>query len=187
MTNPLFVTDIATLKAQLRLSGVPTDQDAHVMVQSALMQVRAGFYTRLGISRVAELVAISPNANPTTEDGILRGIAEQLEVMWVRCKLLDRMPTVFMDSSGAYQEIMNQEGIARSLPLSHIEAQKNRCAAQVEEWLAILDGTVELGEAGEPNIATQGDQTPRVWPQGTLGGQNQRLFGDPTRSIEGEE
>lgn len=183
MTNPLFVADIATLKAQLRLSGVPSDQDAHAMVESALMQVRAGFYTRLGVTRVAELVAISPAANPTIENGILRGLAEQTEVMWTRCKLLDRMPTVFMDSSGAYQELLNQEGIARSLPLSHIEAQKARCAAQVEEALAILDGTVALGEAGEPNVATQGDQEPRVFPQGTLLGRNRRIFGDPTREV----
>lgn len=183
MTNPLFVSSIEVLKAQLRLSGVPSDQDAHAMVQSALMQVRAGFYSRLGVARVTELVAISPAANPTTEDGILRGLAEQTEVMWTRCKLLDRMPTVFMDSSGAYQELLNQEGIARSLPLSHIEAQKARCAAQVEEALAILDGTVALGEAGEPNIATQADQEPRAYPQGTLLGQNRRLYGNPTRDI----
>lgn len=187
MAHPLFVATLTSLKQQLRLSGVPSDSDAAKMIESATHQVRVGFYARLGPARVAELVAIPTGEHPTDEDGILRMLAEQCEVMWVRCKLLDRMPTVFMDSSGAYQEIMNQEGIARSLPLSHIEAQKNRCAAQVEEWLAILDGTVELGEAGEPNIATQGDQTPRVWPQGTLGGQNQRLFGDPTRSIEGEE
>ena len=182
MTNPLFVTDLATLKAQLRLSGVPSDQDAHVMVQSALMQVRAGFYARLGVTRVAELVALTPSADPTTENGILRGIAEQTEVMWTRCKLLDRMPTVFMDSSGAYQELLNQEGIARSLPLSHIEAQKARCSAQVEEWLAILDGSIVLGE-GNVQIATQADQEPRVFPQGSLVGRNRRLYGNPKREV----
>ncbi len=187
MTDPLFVSSIAVLKQQLRLSGVPTNVDAHVMIQSALMQVRVGFYSRLGVDRVNELVALSTAANPTDEDGVLRGLAEQLEVMWTRCKLLDRFPTVFMDSSGAYQELLNQEGIARSLPLSHIQAQKEACDAQIEEWLAILSGEIALGESGEVNIHTQSDQTPRVFPQGTLGGGNLRLYGNPTRPIDGEE
>lgn len=183
MAHPLFVATLVSLKQQLRLSGVPSDADAAKMIESAVHQVRVGFYARLGPARVAELVAIPTEEHPVGEDGILRMLAEQCEVMWVRCKLLDRMPTVFMDSSGAYQEILNQEGIARSLPLSHIEAQKQRCAAQVEEWLAILDGSVALGEAGEPNIATQADQEPRVFPQGTPLGRNRRLFGDPTREV----
>jgi hypothetical protein len=184
MTDPLFVADIATLKSALRLSGVPTDGDAHVMVQSALMQVRAGFYSRLGLAKVAALVAITPSANPTSTDPILRGIAQECETIWVRCLLLDRLATFYMDSSGAYQELLNQEGISRSMTPGAIAEQRKRCMTQIEEWLAILNGDVELGDGPDVQVYTQGDQTPRVFPNGTLSQNNRRLFGDPTREID---
>lgn len=183
MADPVFVSSLAVMKQSLRLSGVPTGSDADVMVQSALMQVRAGFYSRLGLARVAALVAISSVANPTTNDGILRGIAEETEVMWTRCLLLDRLPLQFMDSSGAEQEILNQEGTTRSMSAEVLREQKLACKAQIEEWLDILSGDVELGDVGSGRVHTQGDQTPRMFPNGTLGGANKRLFGDPTREI----
>ena len=182
-TNPVFLADLETLKSQLRLSGVVEGSDAHSMVEAALLQVRTGFYARLGATRVAALVALTPSESPTTNDGVLRSIAGLAEALWVRCILLDKLPVVFMDNSGGDQEFLNQEGAFRSITPERLDRERQRCQVQLEEWLALLAGDVEVGGAPDVQIHTQAVQTPRVYPLGTLLGGNLRLFGDPTREI----
>jgi len=182
-TNPVFVADLATIKAQLRLSGVAENTDAHAMLEAAILQVRTGFYTRLGGARMTVLLAITPVQAPTTNDQILRRIGDLAEVLWVRCILIDKLPMVFMDNTGGDQEFLNQEGAFRSITPERIEAQHLACMTQLEEWLALLAGEVILGDVPVVQIHTQADQEPRVYPFGSLVGDNLRLWGDPTREI----
>lgn len=182
-TNPVFVADLATVKEQLRLTGVVEGSDAQSMLEAALLQVRTGFYSRLGGTRMATLIAITPSESPTTNDEILRAIGGLCEVLWARCILLDKLPVTFMDNSGGDLEFINQEGTFRSITPERLDAERQRCQIQIEEWLALLAGDVEIGSAPDVQIHTQDDQSPRMYPFGTLLGDNQRLFGDPTREI----
>lgn len=183
MAVPLFIADLDTLKAELRLSGVADTTDAHAIVEAAVREVRAGFYLRLGVARVATLVAITPAASPDDADEVLRSIAELCEALWVRCLLLDRLPTQFMDGGSGAQEFLNQEGIFRSLSAEQREQQRVRCQTQVEEYLDILAGDVAIGDGPPVQIHTQADQTPRAYPGGSLIEDNARLWGNPTREI----
>ena len=94
MSNPLFLADLDAMKAELRLSGVPaTGEDANVILEDVLLQVRTAFYRRLGITRVGQIVAFATNyTNPTTNDELLRAVAKSTEVKMTWCKLAERLP-----------------------------------------------------------------------------------------------
>ena len=181
--NPLFVPDLTTLKAELRLTGVAENTDAQTILESAVLQVRAGFYSRIPAARMTFLLAITPAAEPSTNDQILRAIGSLCEALWVRYVLLGKLPMLFMDNSGGDQEFVNQEGIFRSITPERLDRQKQADLTQIEEWLALLAGDVELGDAPLTQVHIQSDQLPRVFPLGTLIGENQRLWGDPTREL----
>lgn len=182
-TNPVFNADLAAVKAALRLSGTVEGTDAHSMLEQALLTVRTGFYSRLGTARMAALLAISPVEMPTTNDQVLRRIADHCEIEWVRMHLLDRLPVTFMDNSGGDLEFINQEGTFRSIGPDRLDRLRGRLATQVEEWLALLSGDVEIGNAPNVQVHTQSDQEPRVYPMGSLLGDNLRLWGNPTRDL----
>lgn len=182
-TNPVFNTDLEEVKAQLRLTGVAPGSDAQAILESVILQVRSGFYSRLGSARMATLVALPLVAAPTTNDEVLRTIGALCESLWTRCLLLDRLPVVFMDNAGGDAEFMNQEGTFRSITPERLDRERQRCMTQIELWLDILAGDVEIGDAPTTQIHTQADQDPRVFPFGSLTGANKRLFGDPTRNL----
>ena len=183
-TNPVFNVDLAAVQAQLRLSGVSEGTDAFFMLEAAVLQVRAGFYARLGTSRMAFLIALPVVQAPTTNDQILRRIGDLCEVLWVRRVLLDKLPVVFMDNAGGDLEFINQEGTFRSITPERLNQERQSVDLQIEEWLALLAGDVTIGDAPDVQIHTQADQEPRMFPLGSLIGANQRLWGDPTREVQ---
>jgi hypothetical protein len=182
-TNPVFNVDLAAVKGQLRLSGVVEGSDAHAMLEAAVLQVRTGFYSRLGNSRMTFLIGLVPVQSPTSDDEILRRIADLCETLWIRMILLDKLPAVFMDNSGGDLEFINQEGTFRSITPERLDRERERMALQIEEWLALLAGDVAIGDAPLVQVHTQADQEPRMFPFGSLVGQNPRLWGNPTRDI----
>lgn len=142
--SPIFLTDTAELKSELRLSAVSDTKDAQQIIERAMVRVRVEMYRRLGTTRMAELIAIAPVENPTALDGLLRNAAESLEVKWVRVFLMDTLPTMFMDDSGGAQEVYNDEGAFRKSDAEDRAAQRKVCLAEIEELIEFLqDG--ELG------------------------------------------
>lgn len=135
---PLFVADLDTLKARLRLSGLPSGGDGEALYDEALMRVRTGFYRRLGATRVDTILAIDYEADPETSDEVLRAVANSAEVKWTYLVLIDLMPTLFMDASGQSQEVWNTEGLFRQgrPSASRIQALKD----DLETDLAFLSG-----------------------------------------------
>ncbi len=104
---PLFVADLDTLMAKLRLSAAKKD-DVPAAVQEALQQVRIGFYSDLGEARVNYLRSIPFNENGITKTDMLRATANSCEVKWVHCLLLDLLPVMFADSSSTQRDEWNQ-------------------------------------------------------------------------------
>lgn len=146
-TLPLFYPELASLRKDLRLTGADTTgNDFENILETSLLQVRVGFNTRLGPTRVAELVAITYSPNPTTENEILRAIARVCEARWVRLVLMDLLPTLFMDASGSAQQDYNEQAAFRSTDTDQRAEERGRLQVQIDEWLAILAGEVQLGD-----------------------------------------
>lgn len=148
MSNPLFLADLDAMKAELRLSGVPASgEDANVILEDVLLQVRTQFYRRLGITRVGQIVAFAENyTNPTTEEEILRAVAKSTEVKMAWCKLGERLPQLWMDDSGGAWQQFNEQGTFRKLSLRERMDQCERYAAEIEENMQLLAGEQSLGD-----------------------------------------
>ncbi len=160
MSNPLFIADIATMQKELRLSGVPAvGDDANNIIATALLEVRTGFYRRLGVTRVGQLVAFTANyTNPTTNDEILRALAAVVEVKWTYCVLMDRLPVMWMDDSGSAWQKFNEQGTFRKTTLREREAQCERNHQEIEQAMLLLSGEQTLGDETGINVGTYGNE-----------------------------
>lgn len=160
MSNPLFLTDLDAMKQELRLSGVPAiGEDANVILENALLEVRTGFYRRLGITRVGQLVAFTANDTaPTTESEILRSIARTVEVKWTFVVLMDRLPTLWMDDSGGAWMQFNEQGTFRKMSLADRADARKRMLTDIEQSMVILAGDQTLGEESGVNVGTYGNE-----------------------------
>jgi hypothetical protein len=137
--DPLFVADLAELKARLRLTGVPASSpDTLAIIDEAVLRARITFYRELGERRVTQLKAITYTINPTTEDGILRALANSVEIDLVRIVLLELLPNTFMDASGDANKRWNEEGLWRERGPSDLRAEILRIQNSVIESMQML-------------------------------------------------
>jgi hypothetical protein len=143
-TAPLFVANLATLQAKLRLSGMKSDGNGVDLLNEAILRVRVGFYRKLGTTRVATLVALLFSETPTTTDQVLRALANTTETNWVRLELFETMPTLFMDASAETTEAWNTEAAFRQGKPS--DKTKRALWNQISRDLDILSGAVSLGD-----------------------------------------
>jgi len=160
MSNPLFLPDLATMQQELRLSGVPAvGEDANIIIANALLTVRAGFYGRLGITRVGQLVAFTANiVNPSTNDEILRALARTVEVKWTFVVLMDRLPTLWMDDSGGAWQTYNEQGTFRKMSRTDMDAMRKRMMSEIDNDMAILSGEQTLGDTSGVNVGCYGSE-----------------------------
>jgi hypothetical protein len=154
--TPLFITDLDTLKAQLRLSALDTG-DAAAVLDAVVGEVRLGFNDELGISRVAEIVALTSVEAPATEDELTRFRAENVELLWTRVILMRRLPTFFVQGSGQARKAWNEEGITGGSDDTNLRREIRSLEQQVRDGLARLESEV----AGEVNATViLPDETP---------------------------
>lgn len=145
MTDPLFVADLDALKAELRLSELPSSTDANTILDRAILDARISFNRRLGGDRVSALVAITEVPNPGTDEEILRSLASSVEVRLVRCYLMRTLPHAFMDASGDINKRWNEEAPFREKPAFDIDQEIERCMTQLEEDFQMLALEDQLG------------------------------------------
>lgn len=149
--EPLFISNITTLKAKLRLTGA-TQPDTAKIIDSAMEAVRIGFFDHLGGDRVAELLAIPYAENALTETALERTKANNVEVSWVRLHLLRTLPSLLMDASGVAQQMWNQENaFART---SDTAKEIERLEAEITQKLDELMSDDD--EGGTTQVATLG-------------------------------
>jgi hypothetical protein len=160
--QPLFVADLDTLKAALRLSAIPAGSaDVAAMLGDAVSQVRVRLYGRLGLALAAELVAIAPSSAPTTVEGLRRSLAESVEIRMVRVVLMRTLPTVFMDAGGGARKAWNEEALWRESPAKELERHIAALNASIEDDMGLLTGESEFGAHGTVHTY---DGTPDVRP-----------------------
>lgn len=182
MTNPLFVADLPTLKSLLRMTEVPSDStDALAILDEGILRARLQFYRRLGTTRVGQLLAITFEENPTTEDEVLRALANTVEVKLVLCHLLERLPNTWMDASGDIHKRWNEEAPVRERSPAEIIDQLSSCRDQIEEDMQILAGEEQVGdeELIQTFDGTPDCPAPRVG-RSLLGSTDRRIIEDPS-------
>lgn len=147
MTDPLFVSNLATLKAALRLSAVPsTSPDTLAILDESILRVRLAFYRRLGQQRVGVLLAMPVIANPTSVDEILRALASTTETKMVFAELLRKLPNQFMDASGDANRRWNEEAPFRERGPSDAQREIQRLLDEIEEDMEMLAGEEVQGD-----------------------------------------
>lgn len=139
MAAPLFVASETVLKAALRLSAVPASAlDTEAIIDEAILRARLRFYTDLGAARTNELVALPFTDQPTTLDGVLRGLCNTTETKLVYCALLRLLPNTFMDASGDVNSRWNEEAPTRERGGFELEDELRRCENEVVEAMIQL-------------------------------------------------
>ncbi len=150
MTDPLFVADLDTLKAKLRLSGVPPQAtDTLAILDEAILRARLAFLRRLGPQRVGVLLALSFNENPLTEEEVLRALANTTETKQVYVELLRKLPNQFMDASGDANRRWNEEAPFRERGPTEMQSEVQRLLDEIEEDMEMLAGEEVLGEESQ--------------------------------------
>lgn len=166
-TPPLFLADLATLKQKLRLSGVASTSDADDIVDEAILTVRSYFYRELGTARVSQLVALPFNPVPTSEDEVLRAVANSTEVLWVKAELICHLPMMFMDGNTQQDQIFQDEALFRQAQQDQLEALRQKLLNQIQINLDLLSGDTELQNEPTVRTATIGPDCPRPQPGDT--------------------
>lgn len=161
-TVPLFIADLATLKSKIRLSGVPTTSDAEDIINEAILIVRQKFYRDLGTDRVAVLKAIAFSETPTTNDQVLRAVANSTEVLWVRCELMSMLPSMFMDGNADQSQIFQDEALFREAAANELEQSRMRCEMEIQQNLDLLRGDEEIASESTIRIDSPGVSRPVV-------------------------
>jgi hypothetical protein len=170
MAAPLFVASEAALKSALRLSAVPASAlDTEAIIDEAILRARLRFYRDLGATRTNELVALPYTDQPTTEDQVLRALANTVEVKMVKCQLLRDLPNTFMDASGDVNSRWNEEAPTRERGGFDLEEELSRCENEIVAALVDLaaPNTLDCDEVqvfdGTPDCQTSFPATtPRV-------------------------
>lgn len=145
--DPLFIKDLDTLKARLRLSAVDTG-DATDVLDSVVEEVRVGFYSELGATLVAEIVALSDGDPAITDDEITKMRADNVELLWVRVTLMRRLPMLFVQGSGQTRKAWNEEGITRDArDTTNYRNEIKHLQQLVRDGIAWLRG--DLDDVGE--------------------------------------
>jgi hypothetical protein len=170
MAAPLFVATEAALKSALRLSAVPaTALDTEAVIDEAILRARLRFYRDLGADRTNELVALVYTDQPTTEEEVLRALANTVEVKMVKCQLLRDLPNTFMDASGDVNARWQEEAPTRERGGYDLEEELSRCENEIVAALVDLaaPNAVDCDEVqvfdGTPDCQTSfPTNTPRV-------------------------
>lgn len=159
--EPLFNDDLAAVLTALRLTALREDSDAVSIVEQAVRAARVRFYQALGPTTVQTIVETDYTDAPTTAADMKRFVGRLCEVELVRLQLMDRMPMIFMDASGSAREAFNTEGAFRSMDPQILAEARLRIEAQIDNWLAVMAGDVELGDGEQVQAFTQESPCPK--------------------------
>jgi hypothetical protein len=143
--KPLFIADMPTVEAVLRLSGVPESSDAQVIIDEGVLQARMAFVQALTQAGVNAIRAIPYVDDPQTEDQNKRMLANLTESMLVRLHLMRTLPVLFLDSSQKDEQLWNEEGLFRNKSPFDLEREKSALQDDINNNLDLLLGEDPAG------------------------------------------
>lgn len=177
---PLFIPDLETLKARLRMLDVSGQEGAAVLDQ-AIEEVRVLLYDSLDPSRISAILAADFDPAAATPEAIDRLRAANLEYTWVRYLLVQRVPSLFVEFNSSHlRQTWNDNAIVREISPTLHRDMLDRLWQIIQSMLDRLNGTDDAGGNGFA-IATIGPATipPRpfgsilgedIWPASTVEG-----------------
>jgi hypothetical protein len=108
----LFNASRESLLKRVRINKAD-DEATLALVDMAISEVRTGFYSSLGASRIAQILAGTVVENPTSAAELLRATAANTEALWVTWLLAPRLPYLFMDNKASVGDAFNDEPLTR--------------------------------------------------------------------------
>jgi len=146
--DPLFVTDLDTLKENLRMSQVSTSEDTDIgtLLERAVRTVRVKFRKVLSQSRIDALVAITQASpvDPDENDEYLRELAELTEIQWIWLELSYISPMMILDSAAEARDVFQEEGPFRRMTQEELDSVRLRYQNEINENLDILKASESL-------------------------------------------
>lgn len=88
-------------------------ESAQGVIDAQLQDVRLGLYNHLGAARIDEILLTTYNENATTEAERTRLLANRVEAIWLRLKLLRVLPMLWMDDSSQRDAAWNEDAFSR--------------------------------------------------------------------------
>jgi len=113
MANPVFAQSRDDLVSKLRMSTDINDS-SNAVIDEGLLQVRSAIYSLLGATRVTTIAAIPYSESATTDDGITRLTAAQVELYGLKARLLRDSPVFFLEAKNSAEEAWNDDDLLRN-------------------------------------------------------------------------
>ena len=104
-------SDRASILKKVRSSDLEITEG---VIDTTLQQTRVNIYSSLGATLVATLIALPIVENPTTEDGINKLTAINLEVNLANISLLRRLPIATIEQVDDTRELFNDDPLTRN-------------------------------------------------------------------------
>lgn len=180
---PLFVPDMDTLLLKLRLGNLPTGSDARQLVDECVREVRTGLYRYLKLERINEILAFDRDDNPTTDQEMIRSLAETTEVKMVKGCALRALTFMATDGGADSLQAWNEEGAFRDYDADRIERELKRLSREIQENMEILAEEEIIGGELRSHAASlgpdtsAGDENTQCLPFGLSGGTDFGSFG----------
>lgn len=164
MATPVFCESEAVLLKRARLDGTPSGSQPRAVFDSEVEGARLALYTRLGASRVAEILGTALSSVPTTEAQVTRLAAARLEELLVLQGLRMRLPQVFRDDSASLTTAWNDAPASPTQPREDPELRSLRIQI-AELWLTLES----YDKAGEGSGTLQVSNIEPTTPPGLVG------------------
>ena len=150
--DPLFHADLDLLKKALRLSGSDEKKDVQAVIEDCVRGFKVWMIRRAGFTVIAEVQAVTPVDNPTTELEARRMAAGVLEVKWVWIECLKRLQALFADASGSAFQEFNDQGVWRQMDALARRSLEKQTAREIEDLYVFVSGCQGIGEASEIQV-----------------------------------
>lgn len=154
---PVFVADVATLQAHLRLGGLLTRDAGFGVFEQAMRSARIVIYDSLTIGSVNSILTYASVDNPTSLNEVLRSKAEGLERDLVYLYLVHHLPIAFLDAAGAMPSwyakeapFRLQNADDRELLKQELEQRINRAMQDITLRFSGVEGSCEVTTGSAP-------------------------------------
>ena len=129
-SDTLFISDVATLKKVLRISAI-SDADSLKLIELAIKKARTELYQYLGTSSITTILTYSSTDTPSTDDEIIRSVAEYLEIILTKRELLKHLKSTSFENSSASEQ-WNDSPFVRELSYSDITEELQMLENEIE-------------------------------------------------------
>jgi len=158
MSEPVFSTLLHTQERQ-RLDGLAQGHTVLEQLDLVIDDARAEFWTRLGLTRLDEVAAMTAAEPPVTEDNYMHLLASTTEQKMIRKGLLSWVSIIAKEGGGGriHQE-WNDVSAFRDKSVESMQGEQDILAEQINQAFDILSGNSDAGSAPRVKASAIGSQ-----------------------------